>query len=107
MKIYCKSTLPDADKELFKQAKDIAARIYKLEEQFDPYVDTYAKRPSITKSAKEIVSDIKSGKTVNDFTYAYGVREYLKDQKKYSSKTELVAELESAYNDLIALYENN
>ena len=104
MKIYCKSaTTNNPDKELLNKAKAIAARIYKLEEQFDPYVDTYEKRPSINRSANEIVRDIKSGKTENDFSYAYGVREYLKDRKKYSDKVDLVAELESAYQDLIDL----
>ena len=99
------ATTSDPDKDLFKKAKDIAARIYKLEEQFDPWVDTYEKRPSITKTAREIVDDIKTGKTVNDFSYAYGVREYLKDQKKYSEKPELVAELEAAFQDLLNLME--
>lgn len=102
MKRYIQSTAT-SDKELFKQAKAIATRIYKLEEQFDPWVDTYEERPSINKSAKQIVDDIKTGKTVNDFSYAYGVREYLKDQKAYSEEPELVAELESAYQDLLNL----
>lgn len=104
MKRYIQSTAT-SDKELFKQAKAIATRIYKLEEQFDPWVDTYEERPSIDKSAKQIVEDIKTGKTVNDFSYAYGVREYLKDQKAYSEESELVAELESAYQDLLNLME--
>ena len=99
--------ISDPDKELFRRAKAIASKIHRLEEQFDPFCDTYEKRPSITKVANEIVNDIKSGKTVDDFSYAYGVREFLKDEQRYSSKTELIAELESVYNDLIALYENN